>query len=183
DAVALLTWIAGLAVDRIAVRKLAPSPALRAFRGAEEAAEADVSPSFASTPSVERPAAPLPSDESTATPAKPAASDRAELSAPAAATSRERPLGGPLARPVGAEGRGEARRFARLLASEIKLYNEREVAEGRARGDLYARLRADIERGRRLYEERIPADLRSGADYYYEELVEVLAGGRAEALR
>ncbi|HLN80710.1 MAG TPA: hypothetical protein VK392_05915 [Thermoanaerobaculia bacterium] len=186
DAVALLTWIAGLAVDRLAVRKLAPSPALRAFRGAEEAAEADVSPSFASIPSVERPAAPLPSDEGIPTlpdAAAPAASDRAEISAPAAATTRERPLGGPLARPVGAEGRGEARRFARLLASEIKLYNEREVAEGRARGDLYARLRADIERGRRLYEERIPADLRSGADYYYEELVEVLAGGRAEALR
>lgn len=184
DAVALLTWIAGLAVDRLAVRKLAPSPALRPFRGLEEGTAApDVSPSFASTPSREHPAAPLPSDEGLPTPppaATPAPPEDAPLSA---AESRARPLGGPLARPIGGEGPGEARRFARLLASEIKLYNEREVAEGRARGDLYARLRADIERGRRLYEERVPAAIRSGADYYYEELVDVLAGGRAEALR
>jgi hypothetical protein len=183
DAVALLTWIAGLAVDRLALRKLAPSPALRLFRGAEQAPAPDLSPSFAATPSREQPAAPLPRDEGLPTPPRgaiPVGSERATLSA---VESRERHLGGPLAPPVGAEGRGEARRFARLLASEIKLYNEREVAEGRARGDLYARLRADIERGRRLYEERIPADLRSGADYYYEELVDVLAGGRAEALR
>ena len=75
------------------------------------------------------------------------------------------------------------RRFAHLLASEIKLYNEREVSEGRSRGDLYERLKDDIERGRRLYEERVPPDVRSGKDYYYEELVDVLAGGRPEALR
>jgi hypothetical protein len=92
-------------------------------------------------------------------------------------------LGGPLAPPAENERRDEARRFARLLASEIKLYNEREVSVGRERGDLYARLKEDIERGRRLYEERVPADVRSGADYFYEELVQVLANGRAEALK
>jgi hypothetical protein len=57
------------------------------------------------------------------------------------------------------------------------------VSEGRARCDLYARLRDPIERGRRLYEERIPADVRKGSDYYNEELVHVLAGGRPEALK
>jgi hypothetical protein len=93
-----------------------------------------------------------------------------------------RPLAGPLAPPAESERRDEARRFARLLASEIKLYNEDEVAEGRARGDLAVRLKDSIERGRRLYEERVPADVRSSRDYYFEELVEVLAGGRPEAL-
>ena len=184
DAVSLLTWVAGLAVDRLALRKLAPSPALRAVRGAEEAATSDVAPSFASTPSPERPAAPLPVEEGLPAPAPTAtavASD--EETAPRPVAIGPRPSGGPLARTPEEEGRGEARTFARLLASEIKLYNEREVAEGRVRGDLYARLRHDIERGRRLYEERIPADVRSGRDYYYEELVEILAGGRAEALR
>jgi hypothetical protein len=132
----------------------------------------DAAPSFASTPPVEQPAAPLPKEEGLPT--------RPPAAVPAAAG---RVLGGPLA-PAGGEGdREEARRFARLLASEIKLYNEREVSEGRERGDLYARLRDDIERGRRLYEERVPAEVRSGADYYYEELVQVLAGGRADALR
>jgi hypothetical protein len=91
-------------------------------------------------------------------------------------------MGGPLAPPRDDERREEARRFARLLASEIKLYNEGAVREGRERGNLYFRLREDIERGRRLYEERVPADLRSDGDFYYEELVEVLAAGRPEAL-
>jgi hypothetical protein len=102
---------------------------------------------------------------------------------PAARAGLERPLGGPLALNAPNERGDEARRFARLLASEIKLYNEHAVTEGRARGDLYARLRQDIERGRRLYEERVPADVRSRTDFYYEELVEVLAGGRPEALK
>jgi len=39
----------------------------------------------------------------------------------------------------------DARRFARLLVSEIKLYNEQKVADGRTEGDLYQRLREYIE--------------------------------------
>ena len=89
---------------------------------------------------------------------------------------------GPLAVPRGDDRRDEARRFARLLASEIKLYNEGAVREGREHGNLYFRLREDIERGRRLYEERVPAEVRGNGDYYYEELVDVLAGGRPEAM-
>jgi hypothetical protein len=175
DAVALATWIAGLVVDRLARRKLVPSPALRGFEsnGRTQSAAPETPPSFASTPPPEEPAAPMPRDTGIPPPA-PAASR--------ASGETERPLGGPLAPPPENERRDEARRFARLLASEIKLYNEGEVREGRQRGDLYARLRADIERGRRLYEERVPADVRSGADYYYEELVAVLAGGRPEVL-
>jgi hypothetical protein len=177
DAVALLTWIAGLVVDRLARRKLVPSPALRPFSGAEEIAPSDAPPSFASTPAPDAPAAPLPRAEPLPipTPALPPAE-------PGFAAGRL-PLAGPLAPPAESERRDEARRFARLLASEIKLYNEDEVAEGRARGDLAVRLKDSIERGRRLYEERVPADVRSSRDYYFEELVEVLAGGRPEALR
>lgn len=186
DAVAFLTWIAGLVVDRLARRKLVPSPALRPFGGEEETAAASEAPSsppleaqtsFASTPSPDEPAAPLPRDEGLPAPPPAAAPVHSEAAAPG------RSLAGPLAPPVENEPRIEARRFARLLASEIKLYNEDQVAEGRERGDLYARLKDDIERGRRLYEERVPADVRSSADYYLEELVDVLAGGRREALR
>src|SRR6185503_4000957 len=35
----------------------------------------------------------------------------------------------------------DARRFARLLVSEIKLYNEQKVADGRRHNDLYDRLK------------------------------------------
>ena len=51
----------------------------------------------------------------------------------------------------------DARRLARLLISEIKLYNEKKVDDGRAAGDLYERLKDDIERSRQVYDERTPA--------------------------
>ena len=40
----------------------------------------------------------------------------------------------------------DARRFARLLVSEIKLYNEQKVRDGREQGNLYERLREEIDR-------------------------------------
>jgi hypothetical protein len=76
----------------------------------------------------------------------------------------------------------EARRFARLLVSEIKLYNEDEVERGRAEKDLGARLREDIDRSREMYEKRIPEDVRAGQDYFRDELVRILADGDADAL-
>ena len=76
----------------------------------------------------------------------------------------------------------DARRIARLLVSEIKLYNERKVAEGRAAGDLYVRLKDDIERSRQVYAERTPEHIRATADFFHEELVRILAEGKPEAL-
>jgi hypothetical protein len=93
-----------------------------------------------------------------------------------------RRLAGPLAPLDGDERREEARRFAKLLVSEIKLYNEKAVQEGRTRNDLYSRLKEDIDRSRQMYDERIPADVRSSSNFFYEELVRILADGRAEAL-
>jgi hypothetical protein len=55
----------------------------------------------------------------------------------------------------------DARRFARLLVSEIKLYNEQKVAEGRRGGDLYDRLKEDIDRSRQMYEKRCDSECRS----------------------
>lgn len=76
----------------------------------------------------------------------------------------------------------EAKRFARLLVSEIRLYNEQAVQEGKANRDLYARLKEDIDRSREMYEQRIPAEVRAVADYFYEELVRTLADGDPDAL-
>ena len=76
----------------------------------------------------------------------------------------------------------EARRFARLLVSEIKLYNEDEVDRGRANSDLYKRLREDIDRSREMYEKRIPEEIRTTRDYFQDELVRILADGDADAL-
>lgn len=76
----------------------------------------------------------------------------------------------------------EARRFARLLVSEIKLYNESKVEQGRKNNDLYERLKDDIDRSRQMYDERIAEDVRKTSNYFYDELVRILADGRADAL-
>jgi len=75
-----------------------------------------------------------------------------------------------------------ARRYARLLVSEIKLYNEGAVRVGREKRDLLTRLRPEIERARRLYEERIPASIGARGKYFQEELVHTLADGDAALL-
>jgi hypothetical protein len=71
----------------------------------------------------------------------------------------------------------DAKRFARLLVSEIKLYNEAQVSAGREHRDLYERLRDDIERSRRMYMERVPNRIHTSTNYFYEELVRTLANG------
>ena len=69
-----------------------------------------------------------------------------------------------------------ARRYARLLVSEIKMYNDGAVRTGRERRDLRQRLKPEIERAQRLYEARIaPSHTR---DLYFQlELVQTLADG------
>jgi len=70
-----------------------------------------------------------------------------------------------------------ARRYAKLLVSEIKLYNEGAVRVGRERRDLRARLRDEIDRARRLYDQRVPQSLHGREDYFQRELVQTLAEG------
>ncbi len=69
----------------------------------------------------------------------------------------------------------EARRFARLLVQEIKLYNEQQVADGRTHCDLYLRLKRDIDRSRDMYEKRISPAVAKKVDYFHDEVVRVLA--------
>ena len=81
---------------------------------------------------------------------------------------------------VGEEERrlhNDARRFARLLVSEIKLYNEPKVKEGRSNGDLYDRLREDIDRSRQMYNKRVAPPVAARHDYFHQELVNTLAEG------
>jgi outer membrane biosynthesis protein TonB len=71
----------------------------------------------------------------------------------------------------------DARRFARLLVSEIKLYNEQKVTEGRSQGDLYPRLREYIDRSREMYDKRVKPEVAQRYDYFHRELVTTLAEG------
>lgn len=71
----------------------------------------------------------------------------------------------------------DARRFARLLVSEIKLYNEQKVKEGRESSDLYERLREAIDRSREMYDKRVQPPVAAKFDYFNYELINTLAEG------
>ncbi len=69
----------------------------------------------------------------------------------------------------------DARRFSKLLVSEIGLYNKNGVEEGRRNRDLYQRLKKDIDRSRETYEKRFAHTVAKQFDYFYDELVKTLA--------
>ncbi len=102
----------------------------------------------------------------------------ASVSAPApryAAQSR-------VAAQASVEDEEAARRYAKLLVSEIKLYHEAAVSQGRRDRNLVDRLRPEIERARRLYEDRIPAETRARGDFFGQELIRTLANGDSALL-
>jgi hypothetical protein len=71
----------------------------------------------------------------------------------------------------------DARRFARLLVSEIKLYNEQKVKEGRESSDIYNRLQEAVDRSREMYDKRVQPAVAGRFDYFHYELVNSLAEG------
>jgi hypothetical protein len=58
--------------------------------------------------------------------------------------------------------------------SEIKLYNEQRVAEGRGNRDLYVRLKRDIDRSREMYDKRVSPLVARKVDYFHDELIRIL---------
>jgi len=76
----------------------------------------------------------------------------------------------------------DARRFARLLVSEIKLYNEQKVTDGRESGNIYEQLKEAIDRSREMYEKRVQPAVASKFDYFHYEVVNSLADGQAANL-
>ncbi len=107
-----------------------------------------------------------PAEETTAPPATPRRRYGTEVELPVeVANEEERRL------------HNDARRFARLLVSEIKLYNEQKVTEGRSQHDLYARLREYIDRSREMYDKRVKPEVAQRYDYFHHELVNTLAEG------
>jgi hypothetical protein len=206
NSIEILVFTTGLLVDTLAIRKKIPSPSLSDAAAAPAAAHqaapqrpAPRTPTMAGT--TPRPApAPAPSSATVAFPAMapapaPAMAKSSFHSGAVPAHHEDRPTTQYV--PPSGTGRGvtfgatgtedskkhdEARRFARLLVSEIKLYNEAKVEQGRKSRDLYERLKDDIDRSRQMYDERISEDVRKSSNYFYDELVRILADGSAAAL-
>jgi len=69
----------------------------------------------------------------------------------------------------------KARRFARLLVDEIKLYNQAKVSEGRKNKDLYDRLKDTIEKSRTTYQKRYGNTVAGSGNYFQHEVLRSLA--------
>jgi hypothetical protein len=143
-------------------------------------------------PRVEVPTIPPPAME---TPAEAAASEPAAEEAPATMPA---PAFEPQAAAAKAEAAAEfdvhnlskdeqelhrrASRVAKVSMQDIKMLRPNDVKEGRAKKDLVARLRVDIDKARKEYDRRFKAILSHPVDYFYDWMVDILADGDASAL-
>jgi len=208
----VLVFVTGLLIDTLAIRKKIPSPTLSADDQApaeggdvftDAASPAAAAPAPAATVAVSpeivrqaQEAAPRPAEPAAPRPVPPPAAPPAQPAAPppsAPPAAEDRPstqyvpppeVAKAAATPVSEDAKkhDDAKRFARLLVSEIKLYNEAKVDQGRKNHDLYERLKEDVDRSRQMYDERVPEDVRKVSNYFYDELVRILADGNPDAL-
>ena len=191
DSIEILVAYAGKVIDLLSS---APKPVGAATTGGNTAERAaairtDNEEVRARAGASSRPAAPAPPPpaEEGASTVMFSASTFSQMKPPAPARAAAPPArpAAPAARALSPEDQKaheEAKRFARLVVSEIKLYNESKVSEGRRNKDLYERLKEDVERGRQMYADRVAAGVRDASNYFYDELVRILAGGDASAL-
>ena len=77
----------------------------------------------------------------------------------------------------------KARRFARIIVSDIALYNQEAVIEGLKNGTFYELLKNDVEEGRDLYEGRVPAAIKGKKDYYQEAFDNFMAAAKKQKVR
>jgi hypothetical protein len=173
-----VTYTVGLMLETLTSRPNVPTPALappEEISGQPEvAAEAPPAVSEEAARAVEE----VPVAAAEAAPAAGDGSETVQLKvpvAPAAPVAAARD-------PEDERKHEEARRFARLLVSEIRLYNEQAVQTGKLARDIYGHLREDIDRSREMYEQRVSAEVRADSNYFHDEMVRILADGDADAL-
>ena len=78
------------------------------------------------------------------------------------------------------EAHVKARRLARLIVSDIALYNQEYVEEGVLNDTFYKLLEEDVRDGRSLYEGRIPVEVRNGTSYLDDAFEELIAQKKRE---
>lgn len=63
-----------------------------------------------------------------------------------------------------------AKRLARLIVSDIALYNQKRIEEGIKNGTVRELLKDELEEGQKLYTSRVPGDVNDGTNYYEEAI-------------
>jgi len=79
-----------------------------------------------------------------------------------------------------AEGLQEAQRLARIIVSDLFIYNEGKVDEGIRTDKFYDLLEEEIEDGRQLFESRISEDLRFTSNYFEKALEDAIEKKKGE---
>jgi len=74
----------------------------------------------------------------------------------------------------------KAKRLARIIVSDIVLYNQDLIEKGIREGSFYQLLERDIEEGRGYYLVRVPPEIREGTDYLSYYLDEFISSKRKE---
>jgi CheY-like chemotaxis protein len=69
------------------------------------------------------------------------------------------------------EERAKAERLARIVISDIVLYNEARFAAAARAGNVFEAMSGDLAEGRQLFEERIDPRVRAERDYLKDELI------------
>jgi hypothetical protein len=73
----------------------------------------------------------------------------------------------------------EARRIARLIISEIKLYNQDKIEKVESKKEILEILKMDLTRGKEHYNDRIAGKLPFAPDYFNETVDEILLAGKS----
>jgi predicted Zn finger-like uncharacterized protein len=118
-----------------------------------------------------RPASAAPARAEAARPAAPA------VAAPPGATPAP-PKPAPAPRPPAGPGPNEdevakAERLARIIVSDVVLYNEKKFAAAVAAGNVLERMEPDLAEGRALFQARIPPAVAAQRDFLRDELLRV----------
>ena len=141
----------------------------------EHHVQADAAPEPHPAPAMEPPPAEPAPPVYVVAPAEPSPESAPEYVPAPAMEPAAPPAAPPGMSPEEEEVHKKARRFAKLLVDEIKLYNQLKVVEGRTHKDLYARLRDDIDKSRATYDKRYGSTSASSGNYFTQELIRILA--------
>jgi predicted Zn finger-like uncharacterized protein len=77
----------------------------------------------------------------------------------------------------------KAKRFARIIVSDIALYNQEAVLEGITNGTFFELLKNDVQEGRELYEKRVPAAINARKDHYQEAFDNFITAAKKKILK
>jgi len=86
----------------------------------------------------------------------------------------------PVTEPELTESQKKAKRLARIIVSDIALYNQQKVEEGVRNGTFSQLLADDIAEGRLLFKNRVPEEIANECSYMDDAFAELIAAKRLE---